>query len=219
LLAIAAALAVVAAFGPEAIRAQAIRMVPAEQAEELGDQMLLALMDRGGGLCSQPAGRRALDRIAARVTGNGVPPRVQVLALGAALSAALPGGMVLLDSAAVQGAEAPGAIAGWMAVALDRDPVAALMAGIGPLEDLRYVLTGEVGYGALAAAATDALAPPTQAEATAALDRLSARGIDPNAFTEAMHRAGLDTPYRDPAGPREPLLADQDWVALKGICG
>jgi hypothetical protein len=216
-----AAAAVLAAFGPEALREQAIRMVPVEQTEELGDRMLLGLMDLAGGPCLQPAGRRALDRVAARVAGDSGPPlRLHVLSLGTAPAAALPGRTVLLDRSAVGEAEAPAEIAGWIALALGRDPVAALMAAAGPLGDLRYILTGQVGPHALARGTEAALAPPAPGEAEAAMERLAASGIDPGPFAEALQRQGIaaEAPATpEPPGP--PILRDQDWVALQGICG
>jgi hypothetical protein len=218
--AIAAALVVaVLAFGPAALREQAIRMVPVEQTEELGDRMLLVLMEEAGGPCLQPAGRRALDRIAARVTAGMAPARLHVLALESAPAAALPGRTVLLDRNAVLEAEAPAEIAGWIAVALGRDPVPALMAEAGPVGDLRYILTGDVGGTALADAAGTALTPPAAFEAAAAMDLLATRGIDPAPFGEALRRAGMDvTPPAMGPEMATPLLRDQEWVALQGIC-
>ena len=97
--------------------------------------------------------------------------------------------------------------------------MAALLAGVGPAADLRYLVTGDFTEPALARAASAALAPPQAAEIPAAFSRLAAAGFDPRPFDAALGRAGL--PQQSPAPPGSPAqpLADRDWVALQGICG
>jgi hypothetical protein len=210
-----ALLAASAAFAPGWIRAQAVRMVPPEGRAELGDRMLIALIEARGPPCADPAGDRALARLGQRLDPR---LRLRVLDLGAPV-AALPGGTVLLDRAAVAAAAAPEELAGWAALALGRDPLDQLLRSAGAARDLRYVLTGELGEAALARAAAAAPAPPSPAEAGPALARLADAGLDPRPFAAALARAGVAVPLPAvPAAPA-PALADQDWVALQGICG
>jgi hypothetical protein len=122
---------------------------------------------------------------------------------------------VLIDRDALAAAAAPEELAGWAALALGRDPLAALLQGAGTARALRYVLTGELDDPALAAAAAPA---PAAAEAAPALARLTAAGLDPRPFAAALARTGLAVPAPPPAAA-SPALADQDWVALQGICG
>jgi hypothetical protein len=207
---LAAALAAAAVYGPGLIRAQAARMVPPEAAAEIGDRMLIALIEARGAPCDDPAGGRALARLARRLDPA---LRLRVLDLGAPV-AALPGRTVLIDRDALAAAAAPEELAGWAALALGRDPLAALLQGAGTARALRYVLTGELDDPALAAAAAPA---PAAAEAAPALARLTAAGLDPRPFAAALARTGLAVPAPPPAAA-SPALADQDWVALQGIC-
>ena len=67
LLLLAAVVGVLAA-APRLIRAEASRVVPPERAAELGDRMLIALIERQGPLCYDPAGQQALAHLAERPT-------------------------------------------------------------------------------------------------------------------------------------------------------
>jgi hypothetical protein len=156
-----AALAVAAGFAPGLIRAQAARLVPPEKAEEFGDRMLLGVMEARGGSCNEPAGRRALGRLALEID-PATPPRLRVLDLGATPAVALPGGTVLIDRTALARAAEPAEVAGWAAAALAADPVAALMRAAGPISDLRYIFTGALGEPALERATRAVLSPPAE---------------------------------------------------------
>lgn len=221
----------IASVGPGAVRSQAIRMVQGEQASEFGDRMLISLMEIGGGICGSVAGNRALDRIAARLApADGLVPRLRVLGLpDGAPVATLPGRTILLDRATVAEADGPEEIAGWVEIGLERSPVARLMETVGPVQNLRYVLTGEIGATALAHAADAALTPPTPAEVAEAIARLERLGIDPALFKAALARRDLlprtgteDAPAFTPAAARTrgsgQLLPKQDWAALKAVC-
>jgi hypothetical protein len=167
-----AALAAVAAAAPRLIRAEAARLVPPEQAAEIGDRMLIALIERYGPLCAGPEGTEALARLAAAIDPAD-PPRLRVLELGDAPAAVLPGRTVLIDRGV---AASPEIAAGWVAQALVRDPVAELLAHAGPAADLRYLLTGRFDEGtlsraALAAALPSAVTPPPTPAGLAVSDR------------------------------------------------
>jgi hypothetical protein len=206
-------LTVAAYFVPGLIRAQAVRMVPPELALEFGDRMLLGIMEAHGPPCDAPAGERALARLGERLDPE-APPRLRVLDLGGALVAALPGRTVLIDRAVLAAADTPEEIAGWATLGLARDPLDRLLRAIGPVRDVRYILTGEISETALGGAASDAPAPPTDTEVAAAFAGLAADRIDPRPFAAARANDGA------PAAPEgaSPVLADQDWVALQGIC-
>ncbi len=89
ILALAAAIALFA-FAPRLIRAATVRLIPPEQAEEIGDRMLIALIEAHGPPCAGPDGERALGRLAAALDPSD-PPRLRVMDLGAGTVAALPG--------------------------------------------------------------------------------------------------------------------------------
>ncbi len=185
-----AMLAAVVIAGPELLRRLAVGMVPPEQAEEIGDRVLLALMEEGGGICAEPGGQRVLDRIAARVAAP--PLRIRVLALGGAGggggAAALPGGTLVLDRAAVTAGPGAAEVAQWIVEAgAGEDPVTALMRAAGPWANLRQVFTGDPGQAAITRAA-------------------------------AAIRATAAAPPAGPA-PDVPPLSETEALALRDICG
>jgi hypothetical protein len=156
--ALAAALALAALLVPRLITAQAARMVPPEVADELGDRMLIAVMEARGRPCDTPAARRLLADLAAAVD-PAAPPRLRILHLGPS-AVALPGRTVLLDRDAAATPNGPPQIAGRVSAALRKEPVAAMMRAAGPLAGLRYILTGALSEAALARATAAALASP-----------------------------------------------------------
>ena len=121
-LAVIAALAVAV---PRLIRADAARIVPPERAAELGDRLLIRLIERGGPPCSDPEAARALGVLAARLVPR-APPRVRVIALGTTPAALLPGNTLLIDRHLLRTAP-PEEVAGWAAMALGVDPLATLL--------------------------------------------------------------------------------------------
>jgi hypothetical protein len=187
MLVIAAALL---AEAPGLVAAQATRMAPPAQARDFGEEMLDALLAEHGPLCEAPGAAPALAAFADAAAPGA---RLRVLDLdGAALAAALPGHLVLIDKDALARAAGPAELARWVAQALGPDPGAdqtrALMEAVGPVADLRYVFTGTLSARDLARAATAALSPPARAD-------------------------------REPATEAARTFPAEDWQALRGICG
>jgi hypothetical protein len=128
-----------------------------------------------------------LDRIAALAATPA--PRLRVLDLGGGRAAALPGGTLVLDRAAVTAGPEAGAIAGWIAAArAGEDPVAALMRAAGPWAELRHIFTGDPGPAAIA------------------------RGA-------AAVRAAARTMEDPGAAPGAPPLSAGEAAALRDVCG
>jgi hypothetical protein len=220
LLALAAALAGAISLGPQVIRTQAARVTPPERIAELGDRMLLQFMAVRGPLCADPAGSRALDALAARVAGD-APPRMRALDLGPAPVALLPGPTVLIGRSALETAQDPAEIAGWIALALAREAetpgAERLMTAIGPMAGLRYLVTGRIEDGPLARAAKPALAPPAPAEIAAAFATLDAAGLPTAPFAAGLDRAGIAAPEGTADGAE--ALPPEAWAALRRLCG
>ncbi len=216
-----ALIAAAIAFGPDRIRAQAERMMPPEKAEETGDRMLLDLMEaQDGGLCTGQDGLGTLDAIARQIVRPEAPPvRMRVLELGDIPVAMLPGRTIVLDSAVISEAADPGEIAGWIAIALERNAVSELMRVAGTLQDLRFIFTGDIGDAALDRATETALVPPSPDEAVTAATRIAGLGIDPGSFVTALRHRGLDLVPPPVDGPAAPAIPAADWAALAEICG
>ena len=210
---VVAALAAIAWAAPRTLHPDPALLVPPDRAAEIGDRMLITLVERHGAPCDDAAGNAALARLAQRLAPE-APPRIRVLPLGDTPAAALPGGTVLLDASL---AAAPAEVlAGWAALALGRDPAASLLAAAGPVADLRYLATGRFDEPALARATAAALAPPQAPEVAAALARLAAARLDPAPFAAALAAAGL--PPGAPAVAEPAPIAERDRVALRAIC-
>ena len=209
------ALAAVVALAVAATRlipAEAARLVPPARAAELGDRLLILLVERGGAApCADPDALRALDALMARLAPD-APPRPRLVALGAGRAALLPGNGLVLDPDLVRAAP-PEAVAGWAALALERDPMADLLAAAGPLAALRLLAGGDPGDAALARAADRLGAPPDLGRAGDAVARLAAERIDPAPFA-----AGLPAPPPLPAVDPLPLLDDRQREALANPC-
>jgi hypothetical protein len=153
----AVAIAAALVMGPRLVRWAAVRLIPPEQAAEIGDRMLIALIEAEGPPCDDPEGERALGELAAALDPRD-PPRLRVMGLPRAPAVvALPGGTVLIDRTTAATA-APGELAGRVAQALDRDPVRVLVEDVGGFAAARYVFTGRFDERALARAAESALA-------------------------------------------------------------
>ena len=208
------------AFGPDFIRAQAERMMPPEKAEEIGDRMLLDLMEaEGGGLCTGQDGLRTLDRIARSVVRpEARPVRMRVLDLGDIPVVMLPGRTIVFDRAVIAEAADPAEVAGWIALALERNAVSELMRVAGPVQDLRFIFTGEIGTPALARAIDAARVAPAPEEALAAATRIADLGIDPGSFVTALRHRGLAVLPPSVDAPAIPAVPAADWDALAEIC-
>jgi hypothetical protein len=211
-----------AAFGPEILQDQAIRIAADERTAELGDQMLIALMERTGRPCDEMSGLRALDRLAMEVAPE-APPKVRVMPIGAAPVVALPGQNVVLARRAVSQATAPEQIAGWIVLALRRNSLATLFRSAGPIESARYILTGAVGAPALDRAIRGMMTLPDPGEVEATARALEVARIRSAPFLAAAAAEGVPAPGRRLRPTRtvlmQPLLDDHDWAALKGVCG
>lgn len=125
--------------GAPLLRDATLRLIPPEQAAELGDRMPISLFETHGPPCHGPEGNRALAKMAATLVPAS-PPRVRVRQLGEVPVAVLPGGTVLLDREAVAQAS-PDEIAGWTTRAVGDGAVGALVRDAGLVADVRYILT------------------------------------------------------------------------------
>jgi hypothetical protein len=222
--AVVAAIAALAWFGPAFLRDQAVRMTPPELAAEYGDRMLLDIMGSRGALCAAPDGVRALEALASLVLPDAAP-EVRVIGLGTAPFALLPGGAILLDRGVIEAATDPQVVAGWMALVWPAPGpdggVEALMRAAGPTGQLRHVFSGDVGAPAVSRAAAAALDTEPRADRAAlAMARIEAAGMGSAGFAESLRAAGIAAPAGsagDPAAP--PVVGPAEWAAIRAVCG
>ncbi len=214
---------IIAAVSPGLAPLLATRMVPPASERELGDRMLLALMESSGPICPETPGRRALDSIGTSLAANGEAPRIRVLDLKQTPVLALPGDTILMGSATLKTARAPEEAAGWIALARATDPVADMMRDAGTLQNLRYVFTGNISPRPLESQIAGDWEPPGTAVIQQALNSLHDAGIDQRPLYDALIRYGWQTDPENPVvmqeNPRtERLVTDQEWDAVRAIC-
>lgn len=229
---LAGALAAVAAFlifwVPPALLRHTLTVLPPATREELGADLLAAIVRVSGAPCTTERGDAALARLATRLLGPG-GGRIVVLPGGVRETAHLPGGVILVNSALVEDHETPDVVAGFvLAEALRReagDPVARLLREAGVMATVRLLTTGDIRPDLLEAHAEALLTTPPPPLATdALLARFAARHVPSTPYAYAVDISGeatLPLIEADPmwSGGADAVLDDADWVSLQGICG
>ena len=176
--------------------------------------------------CGDETGRQALRQLAERVLGPDAP-RLVVLPQALSGTAQLPGDIYILDRGLIENHETPEVVAGHLLAERLRadDPVLRLLesAGIGPTAQL--LTTGEMPAAALHAHATRLLTDPgVPIPDEALLAAFAEAAISSQPYAYALDISGettLSLIEADPLRDRQtgPLISDQDWIALQGICG
>jgi hypothetical protein len=213
---------------PGALIRQAVAVVPAAQRSEVGAALLAEMRRVTGSPCDSAQGRRALDRLRDRLL-PGSAGRLVVVPSGVASSAHLPGGIVVLNRALVEDHDEPAVVAGHVLAedeaARQADPLGQLLHAGGVLVTVRLLATGQLSQATLAAHAERLLgASPLRPADEALLARFSAAQVPSTPYARALDITGETTlgliegdPV--PAGTGAPILSDDDWVGLQGICG
>jgi len=212
---------------PGALLSYTADVVPAPQRAAIGRALLDAMAAEAGPPCGEGQARTALRRLRQRVMGD--TGRLVVLPGGlAAPSQHLPGDIIVLARASIEGADGPERAAALVLVerieAAHGAPLARLLREAGPLVALRLLTTGTLPPEVIAAHARTLLDapddPPALTEVAAALEAAGiplapyAYGRDPSG--ESVLKAVAADRFGNGAMPR--LMSDGDWVALSGIC-
>lgn len=230
------AVAVVTALGlaiwlPGALIRQTATVLPAAKRAEIGGVILADILRSHGAPCSDPLGRRALDRFQTRVLGQSAGgDAVQVLILrdGPQPAAHLPGARVLLSRALVEQADGPALAAGYIlaerVAAAQSDPILPVLKHAGVIATFRLLITGGLPDGALDGYAARLFANgATRPPDAILLGRMASAGVPAAPYAYALDPSGETTlpliegdPFRGKPAPM--LLSDGDWVSLQGIC-
>jgi hypothetical protein len=223
-----AAAAALAAWLPGALIRQAVAVVPAAQRAEVGAALLDEMRRVTGSACDSALGRRALDRLRARLLPDGAG-RLVVVPAGVAAAVHLPGGIVVLNKALVEDHDEPAVVAGYVLAedeaARQSDPLRLLLEEAGVLVSLRLLATGTLSEATLAAHAARLLAAaPARPADEAMLARFAQAEVPSTPWAYALDITGettLGLIEGDPLAPGSvrPILSDGDWVGLQGICG
>ena len=214
---------------PDALIRKTAAVVPPAKRAGIGADLLAAIVRVSGQPCQTPGGRLALERLAHRLVSNGEkPPRLVVLPDGVARTAHLPGGMILINRSLVEDYDDPRVPAGHVLAELlrarSRDPLEAMLERLGIRATLRLLTTGNLDPAALARYGEEVLPEePEPLPPGMLLPAFEARGFSSTPYALSLDITGETTlplieadPYRE--GGR-PVLGDDDWVSLQGICG
>ena len=214
---------------PGALVKHTASVVPPAQRADIGQRALDDLVRVTGATCNNQLGLQALATLSERVFGPVDTPILYVLPEGLEQPVHLPGDVILLPRRLIEQANGPEAVAGAALVerlrSKARDPIVPILDYAGLGATLRLLTTADLpdsaltGYGeALMRAVPVALPDATLLAAFEAAQIPAtpyALAVDP----EGKTTAGLASadPYKGLAP--SPLIPDESWIALQGICG
>lgn len=218
--AVLAALALAAVFwAPGALRRQVLVLVPEATRQEIGATLLGLIQRETGPACREPLGLAALDRLMARLYGEGSGLAAVVLPGALPAPVHLPGGLVAVPRSAVAATDDPyvlaGAIVAAMAASGDRDPLLPVLDAAGLRATLTLLATGTLPAAPLEPLAHRMIAgSPALPDAERLEAAFAAANLPAGPWAQAQGIDGLAAPATDAA----PVMSDADWVALQNIC-
>lgn len=213
---------------PGALVRHTASVVPPAQRADLGQRALDDLARVSGANCNNQFGLQALASLSERVFGPVDTPILYVMPEGVERPLHLPGDVIILPRRMIEQANGPEAVAGAALVerlrARAQDPIIPMLEHAGLRATLQLLTTAALpddaltGYGeALLRSAPVAL---SDASVLAAFEAAQipvtpyALAVDPGGTTTAGLTSG--DPYKGLAP--SPLIPDESWVALQGIC-
>ena len=227
-----AALAVVAVaviWLPGALVRHTASVVPPAQRADLGQRALDDLARVTGANCNNQLGLQALAALSGRVFGPVDTPILYVMPEGVDRPLHLPGDVIVLPRRMVEQANGPEAIAGAALVerlhARAKDPIIPMLEHAGLRATLQLLTTAALpdgafdGYGEVLLRKLPEPLPDSQVLAAFEAAQIPATpyalAMDPDGKTLAGLASG--DPYKGLAP--SPLIPDESWIALQGICG
>lgn len=213
---------------PGALMRQTASVLPEAKRVDLGQALISEMAMLSGSPCGDAVGRQALGQLAARVLGPDAPSLV-VLPQVLAGTARLPGDILILDRGLIENHETPEVLAGYLLAEMvgygTQDAALTLLqdAGLGPTFQL--LTTGDIQREALHRHATALLTDAkAQAPSDALLAAFAEAEISSQPYAYALDITGEETLALIEGDLMRgrvaaPLMSDQSWVALQGICG
>jgi len=212
---------------PGAMIRHTASVLPESTRVQIGKLALQDLVRLTGSPCDADLGRKALGTLALHLSNEGVG-EIVVVRDGVALTRSLPGGLVLVNRKLVDQVEDPEVLAGYLLAETVRtevaDPVIPVLRHAGLFATLKLLTTGMLAPESVTSYAESLLKmPQPRPDDQRLLERFSqarlsstayARAIDPSGGTSLALIEGDPFKGTSPA----PILDDNDWVALQGIC-
>jgi hypothetical protein len=213
---------------PGALVAHTASVVPPSQRAEIGQRVLDDLVRVTGAPCDDQLGLEALAQLSERIFGPVDTPILYVLPEGVERPLHLPGDVIILPRRLIEKANGPEAVAGAALVeglrADAADPMLALLSHAGLRAAFQLLTTATLadsaiaGYGEVALRATPLALPDS-----VLVGAFEVAQIPASPYALAVDPAGLVTGGLAAADPYKglapaPLIPDEAWVALQGIC-
>ena len=214
---------------PGALVRHTASVVPPAQRADIGQRTLDDLIRVTGSTCNNQLGLQALAALSERVFGPVDTPILYVLPEGVEAPLHLPGDVIILPRTLIEQANGPEAAAGAALVerlrAKAQDPIVPLLEYAGLRATFELLTTASLpdtalnGYGEAMLRATPVALPDATVLAAFEAAQIPATpyalAVDPEGKTNAALAA--NDPYKGLAP--SPLIPDDSWVALQGICG
>jgi hypothetical protein len=213
---------------PGALVTHTASVVPYSQRADIGQRALDDLARVTGSPCKNQLGLRALAGLADRVFGPLDTPILYVMPEGVDAPLHLPGDVIILPRRLIETADGPEAAAGAALVERLRaralDPIIPVLEHAGLRATFQLLTTAELPDTALSGYGETALrAAPADLTDDVMISAFKTAQIPATPFALAMDPEGktlsgllAGDPYKGLAPT--PLVPDEDWVALQGIC-
>jgi hypothetical protein len=214
---------------PGALVSHTASVVPLAQRAQIGQRVLDDLSRVTGAPCDNQLGLQALAKLSDRVFGPVDTPILYVMPEGVDQPLHLPGDMIILPRRMIEQANGPEAAAGAALAerlrARSADPIVPLLRYAGLRATFQLLTTAGLpdeaikGYGEAALRAAPVPLPDSLLilafEAAQIPATPYALAVNPDGSVTGGLAAG--DPYKGLAP--SPLIPDESWVALQGICG
>lgn len=222
-----AALGVAVFVLPAALRSHTAAMVPAAARAEIGQRILDDVLRLTGQPCTGELGLPALGQLAERALGETNTPILYVLAEGLSRPAHLPGGTILLPRSLIR-ENSPEALAGAALsedlAAKEADPLLDLLNHAGLKASIELLTSGSLPQTAINGYGEVLLRQPSADLSVQTLSEAFAKAeipLSPWAQWRAPNSEGTASlvaadPFKGKVAP--PILSDDDWMALQGLC-
>lgn len=213
---------------PGALTRQTLSVVPPAKRSEIGATLLGHVQRVTGPTCRETAGTAALARLRDRLMPAGSGGQIVVVPGGLPHVLALPGRIIVLSGDLIAENDDPEVIAGHVIAALAQgrttDPLLPLLDAAGLWTTLRLLTTGDIPVEVLQAHAARLLvAEPEPLPADRLLAGFADAGVASSPYAYSIDITGetvLELIEADPMAGQQalPVLTDQNWISLQGIC-
>ncbi len=212
---------------PEAMIRHTASVLPVATRVQIGKLAVVEAARLTGSACQGALGRQGAGALAQKLSGQGLG-EIVVVRDGVAGALALPGGIVLVSNALIIGAEDAEPLAGSILAALLRadidDPVIAILRHAGLAATVRLLTTGHLPLDGLAGYAENLLNTKILALPDAVLlEKFKQIGLSSGGYARSLDPSGKSTARLIAEDPFKgispaPILSDNDWIRLQGIC-